>query len=238
MKRNLLLLNLLLAGLCGLAGWRLKTGYEEELKREEDFLRRRAAAEAAPVVVVTPTPPQLSAMSYLDIATRLLFSKDRNPTVVVEVEKPKPLPPLPKYYGMINFGDAPKVVLSAGGEPQRSYLAGAQVGQFKLLTIGQSGLEFEWEGRKVSATYAELKDLAPPPPPPAPTSSAPAQGAGATAKSLGDAQGEQRREGPDLRGTKPCDSGDNAPAGTVRDGYRKMISDTPFAKVCRWEKVN
>jgi hypothetical protein len=40
--------------------------------------------------------------------------------------------------------------------------------------------------------------------------------------------------GTDIRA---CVPGDDSPAGTVRDGYRKVISDTPFSKVCRWEKA-
>jgi hypothetical protein len=38
-------------------------------------------------------------------------------------------------------------------------------------------------------------------------------------------------------GIRACAPGDTAPAGTMSDGYRKIVSETPFGKVCRWEKV-
>jgi hypothetical protein len=31
--------------------------------------------------------------------------------------------------------------------------------------------------------------------------------------------------------------GDTTPAGTVRDGYRKLVTQTPFGNACRWELV-
>ena len=39
-------------------------------------------------------------------------------------------------------------------------------------------------------------------------------------------------------GIKGCQPGDNSPAGAVVDGYRKLVTETPFGKSCRWEKIN
>jgi hypothetical protein len=36
-------------------------------------------------------------------------------------------------------------------------------------------------------------------------------------------------------GNRGCAASDKAPAGTVRNGYRKVEADTPFGKTCRWE---
>jgi hypothetical protein len=35
-------------------------------------------------------------------------------------------------------------------------------------------------------------------------------------------------------GSKACVPGDNSPAGTVADGYKKVIEATPFGNACRW----
>ncbi len=36
---------------------------------------------------------------------------------------------------------------------------------------------------------------------------------------------------------KACVVGDTTPPGTVRDGYRKVVTQTPFGASCRWELV-
>jgi hypothetical protein len=33
---------------------------------------------------------------------------------------------------------------------------------------------------------------------------------------------------------KNCQAGDTAPAGTIVDGYKKVIEQTPFGAACRW----
>jgi TonB family protein len=38
-------------------------------------------------------------------------------------------------------------------------------------------------------------------------------------------------------GFKRCELNDNTPAGTVVDGYRKVVSPTPFGEACRWDPV-
>jgi hypothetical protein len=36
---------------------------------------------------------------------------------------------------------------------------------------------------------------------------------------------------------RACIPGDPTPVGTVIEGYRKIESNTPFGKACRWELV-
>jgi hypothetical protein len=33
---------------------------------------------------------------------------------------------------------------------------------------------------------------------------------------------------------KACQPGDTSPAGTVVDGYKKIVEQTPFGPACRW----
>jgi hypothetical protein len=46
------------------------------------------------------------------------------------------------------------------------------------------------------------------------------------------------RPGADVgQGYRGCLPGDNSPAGTIVDGYRKVMSILPFGVSCGWEKV-
>lgn len=239
MTRRLMALNLLLVALIAAACWRMRAVWIEQERASATFFARPVAAGDPPVVLIPDPPKQVMAMSYLEVAQQLMFSRDRNPTVIVEVEAPKPMPALPLYYGMINLGEGPKVVLAqTRGGGQRSYRAGQQIGDFKLLAIEPTGLVFEWDGKRVPASYAQLKDKEP-------VSQAPARPAPAAAPQAKPAApmtaiGAQQVSGPgESAGTdrRMCQAGDNSPEGAVVNGYRKVLAVTPFGKSCYWEKV-
>jgi hypothetical protein len=141
---------------------------------------------------------------------------------------------------MINLGEGPKVVLAQTRESgQRSYQAGQQVGEFKLVAIEQSGLIFEWEGKRIPATYAEIRDTKPPvqtQTTASQTTSAQAPKPATAAVSIGTTTttGPGADYGGDVR---PCVAGDASPAGTVSGGYKKVLANSPFGKSCFWEKV-
>jgi hypothetical protein len=240
LKRKLLLLNLLLLALIGLVSWRLYIRYEETLRRQKAFLSAPSPAAPPPLVVLPPPQSQISAAAYLDIAAKLPFSKDRNPTVIVEAVAEKPMPALPRYYGMINFGSGPRVILATtpGGQ-QKGYVAGDKVGEFTIKEIAAAGLTFEWEGKVVTASYAKLTDNTAP----VETQQAamPVQAAkGApTVAAVSSLSTDTAKPGIDIGGNlRGCTPGDKSPAGTVRDGYRKVVTVTPFGQSCSWEKVN
>jgi hypothetical protein len=205
----------------------------------------RLPALPAPQVLIPRAPKPVSAAGYVDIATGLLFSRDRNPNVVVDEVKAKPMPPLPRFYGVMDFGEGPSVILAPQGKPaaQESYRIGQQVGEFKLVAVENNGLTFDWEGKSVKSSYEELRDNTPQresapssatsaqstsgTPPPAPTT---------VTKVASPAQ--VSRPGDDVgAGTRACNPGDSSPAGTVTDGYRKVVVQTPFGGACRWEPV-
>jgi len=251
LRRNLIALNLLLLVLIGLSGWRLRVMYEERLRRQAEFMRAPAAAAPPPVVLIPPPPGQVSAINYLEVAEKLPFSKDRNPTVVQEVVAPKPMPALPRYYGMMNFGAGPRLILAAAaGAPQKNYGVGDTIGEFKLAKVAQSGLVFEWDGKEVPASYEELRDRSTAPPAGASTGAAPvsagtaptpqaASGVKQIAPVTSVSSTEASKPGIDIGSSiKACQPGDNSPAGAVVDGYRKLVTETPFGKSCRWEKIN
>lgn len=255
MRRNLVLLDLLLVALCGLAGWRLAVHRQERSAEQKTFLERREPPVSTQAVLIAPLPPPAVASAYVEVAQKLLLSSDRNPTVVVEVVAPKVMPALPRAYGLMDLGNGARVFLAtAPGAPQHTYVKGDTIGEFKLLEISRTGLVFGWEDKRVAARYDELKDAsarakaetaasasaatrkaaqpatsiqaqAPPNRPPEP-------------QRIGSDEGAQGRPGGDAGGaSRPCQPGDNAPAGTINGGYRKVVIRTPMANSCSWVKV-
>lgn len=251
MRRGILLLNLALAAAIGACGWQMYRQYHETVARQREFLARRVTPPAPPILSLPADAGLVQALNYVDIAARLPFSPDRNPTVVVEVAPPKPMPALPAYYGMMNFGQGPRVILSAGGMPQKSYAVGETVGEFKLVAVAQSGLVFEWDGKQVPAGYAELMRRAVEAAPAAAQGAsaqaapaAPARPASGAVVSVGGAAGATAGSGGavmsdavDSQGMRDCKAGDNTPEGTVVNGYRKLTTRSPFGTICRWVPV-
>lgn len=239
MKNRLLLLNIVLIAACGLIGAQLYQSWKSARERERQTLNRKLPPAPAPSIPVAPTPTPLAAAGYLDIAQQYILAPDRNPNVVVEVKPtptPTPIPPFPKFYGVMNLGDGPMAILAEGQSRQKPFMQGDKVGQFKLVAIGTEDLTFEFQDKILKKRFAELQDknegapadsgarttgpaaVAPAPTPtPMPRSSGPGTDTGG--------------------GIKACVPGDSDAPGTVRDGYRKVVSDTPFGKVCRWEQV-
>ena len=249
MRRNLLLLNLLLAALCGLAVWRLAVHRQERLAEQKTFLQRREVAVPTPMILIPQAVAPATAGPYLEVAQKLLLSGDRNPSVILDVVPPKVMPAFPRAYGAMDLGEGPKVVLAARGNPQRSYSVGETIGEFRLLAITQAGVVFEWDGKEVAASYAQLRDDTPPPsqqaaapqsaqaPPPVGAAPAPLPKPGSSLQTVGADSNAQGRPGAGTGPTRPCLPGDKAAPGTVSDGYRKMTVDMPMGQGCFWRKV-
>jgi hypothetical protein len=247
LRGRLLILNLVLLALIGVVVARLRSNWLEARAREQAFLRLRLPALPAPQIVIPPPPAPIKAASYLDIATNLLLSRDRNPNVFVEPAKAKPMPALPRFYGVMDFGEGPSVILSETGKPntQRSFRLGQQVGEFKLVSVENSGLTFDWDGTTIKSSFAELRDKNPPSdsapattqtPTASKTISGPTPAATTVTQIAPPAQ--SGRPGADFGGGfRACDPGDTAPGGTVSGGFRKVVVSTPFGSSCRWEPV-
>jgi hypothetical protein len=181
----------------------------------------------------------------LDIASRLLFSKDRNPTVIIPPSPVKQVPPFPLAYGVLMVADPPIIMMAAKkGEGQKGYRAGDQVGDFKIVNFDSRAIVFEWEGQQFPKTVQELVDRDPQSAallnrqntsaPPEPAAAPPA----ASAQVLTNSSSAPGSPGLDTGGgIRACTPNDTAAPGTVSDGFRKIVTDSPFGKVCRWEKV-
>jgi hypothetical protein len=255
MNRKLVLLNLALLALVGTLVWSLRVHYLEAKQRERETLQRTARARslAALPPVVAPAPAYPA--EYIAVAQQMLFSKDRNPNVP---EEPKPLPPppppmpaLPEAYGVMNlFGDH-VIILSLGKNAQKSYRTGDSIGPFKVVRFDSESVVFEWDGKEVERPIRELlakndpqksppQQQAPyqaPGPPQASTTQAP------SVQPISEISSSNADKNPTLgtdmgQGYRACSSGDTSPAGTVLNGYKKVIGRTVMGPSCHWEKVN
>ena len=239
---KLRLLDLALLVLAGLLGWQLRREWVDSHARTLALLH----GTLPPTKVQGPAPldkvDPLSPATYLEIAMKNLFSEDRNPNVVVDPPKPepeKPPPPFPVAHGVMLWdGVPPTIVLSekANGD-QRGYHPGDTIGQWKLVSLDNSFVAFEWNGKEFKKRIDELIDRTPIPAvsQPAVSKAAPVAAAPAT-QSL--SSGSRSGPGSDVGGgQKGCVAGDDAPSGTVVDGMRKIVTPTPFGNNCHWEAV-
>jgi hypothetical protein len=236
-KRKLLFANLALLALSVAGGVHLRREWIAARAREQAVLRKRIQATPPPPMTPLPANEPVKAVDYNDIAQKMLFSKDRNPVVVVEpppAPKAIPMPALPLFHGVLDLGDGPIAIMSEGPKgPHRDYQPGDKVGAFKLVAVNNDELVLEWQGQTITKKVDEILDrstAAPPAPGPAAATPAappppPAPVATAAAKPGGDL----------TPGIKACQPGDTSPAGTVADGMRKVIKGSPFGSRCYWE---
>jgi len=240
LKRKLVVLNLALLALVAGAAWQLRQQWIAGKAREQRLLRQKPVRAPAPPAVSGRAPQSVTATSYGEIAQQMLFSQDRNPNVVVEVEPVKPFPPLPIAHGVVNLGDGPMVLLSEKPDgPHRSFTAGDKVGEYTVVAVYRDEIVLEGEGRQLKKRLEELIDRTASQAPPARASaqrSAPTVVAPLRAKV--ETSTTEAGPGPDAGGgIKICRPEDTSPPGTVVGGYRKVVTRSPFGGVCRWEPV-
>lgn len=235
MRRRLLLANLALLALATGAAWRLHRQWLEARHRERLVLGRALKPLPPPLITPLPAVPPVRAASYAEVAEKMLFSRDRNPTVVIEKPPEKPLPPLPLLYGVMDLGDGPTAIMSdKSGAPSQGVRTGEQIGPFRLVRLDRQEAVFEWEGRRVTKKLEEL----------IPRSSSQEASAGTPRASAEEPpqpvirQASVSGPGAAIGGeVRACQPGDTDPPGTVREGYRKVVTQTPFGPMCRWEPV-
>lgn len=241
MKRKLALLNLALVAVLVWIGFRFRAVNTAARERESAVLAKRIPRQTYPPLPAPPTVQPLVAGNYLNLATRMLLAKDRNPNVIIDPEpvqeKPK-MPPLPVAHGLMLFGDPGIIMSERPGAVQRTYRKGEKIGAFKLLAFDNKHVVFDWNGEKVDRTLDELLEKTPSPiqDPAASASAANAPVASVASQQTSNAQ--PLGPGADVGGgIRACQANDSLPAGAVQGGYRKVEVATPFGRSCRWEPV-
>jgi len=236
-KRKLFIANLALLGLSVAIGVHIRREWLAAHDSEQAVLQRRIKPVPPPPLAPPPASKPVNAAGYIDIAEKDLFSKDRNPTVVVEapVVKPKPMPALPLFHGLVDFGDGPMAIMSEGPKgPHRDYQPGDTVGAFKLVAVDAEQIVLDWDGQTITRRVDEMLDRSVAPA--APAAPLVAEKAPSPVQTLPPAPA---KPGGDLgRGAKACQPGDTSPDGTVADGMRKVIKPTPFGSRCYWEPLS
>lgn len=246
MTRKLMLLDLALVAVLAALAWQMRREWIDAHARPQALLS--AQIKLVPPNRLTPLPKvaPLAAISYAEVAQLNLLSRDRNPQVVIDVEPPKvkPLPPFPVARGVLLWeGTPPTILLSTGRSGrQRAYRVGDQVGEWKIISLDNQYVTFEWDGKEYKKRIDELMDrtaqVAEAAQPAAPAA-APAAANPVKSQSLSSDTSAKSAPGIDVGSadTRGCQPGDDAPAGTVVDGFKKVVSTTPFGKACRWEQV-
>jgi hypothetical protein len=246
LKSGLILSSVLLAAALAAVIWTGTTQWRQAETQRKAILT--TPLKTAPVPPAAPVQPLQTptAVTYADVAEKDLFSKDRNPNVVIE-QKPveeKKMPPLPTLYGVMGMpSGAQALIAERKGESGHSVRAGESVGEFKILALDTRNITFGWNGKEVSRKVDELIDRtgaegggAPAAPAAAPSGPAvPPPAAVANSNATG-------KHGPIQVGTPTdpafnCLGNDNSPAGTVDDGFRKTILQSPFGSMCKWVAV-
>jgi hypothetical protein len=240
LKRKLMLLNVVLLVLAVLAGWRLRQEWLDAKAREAATLALRIKPAPPPPFTPLANAGPVVPSGYAPIVQNLLFDRSRNPNVVVELPPappPEPVPPLPAYYGTMNLGDGPLVVLGLPPAGQQAVELGGTIGQFKLVSVNTDEIAFEWKGQTIRKKLHDLAEAAAAPQAAAPVRTDVPAPAAAAAPPV-----PQQPLGPGQQlngGYKACLPNDNMPAGAVVDGYRKILIPTPFGvQSCRWDPVN
>lgn len=238
MKTRLRILNLLLLLACGFVVWQMRTNQVEASARQERVFANPPKPASASEVQIEPIPPAAPPSTYSEVAMRMLFAQDRNPTVVEEKKpepEPKQMPPLPVLHGVINFGDGPVAMLSEdSGSKQGSYKEGDKIGEFKILKITKEKLTFDWDGQEVVRTAEQLKAQAAPAKKPA----ASAKKTQTVVENTPPPPPSKPGPGKDTGGReRACQPGENSPDGTVIDGWVKRTAYSPMGAVCYWEPV-
>jgi hypothetical protein len=223
-----------------LTAWQGHVRWSEAQAERSANLNLPVKKVTPPPMVPAQKPDAVQAAKYAEVATKNLFSKDRNPTVIVEapkVEPPKVMPPLPVVYGVMTLPSGTRAIMSErAGAASRPVRVGDAIGDFKVLAMDSRRITFGWDGKQLERSIDELTDHSGGPAPGAANVSTgpavappPAPSGPPTAASIGQDIGT-----PDAP-ARACKPGDNSPPGTIVDGYKKTGVMTPFGPMgCSW----
>lgn len=236
MNRKLMVLNLVLAAVAVYAGVQWRNQWKAAKAREAAMLHKSVKPTPALKFDALPVSPPVLAAGYKKIAEDMLFDRERNSNVPIELPPPAPPPPpmpaLPRYHGTLNLGDGLSTVLSeSAASAHQEIKLGQRIGQFTLVDVNTVQITFEWNGQTVRRRLDELTDRAQVPSPVADSRAASAPAPPVQVK---------QPTGPGEStpfGFKICNPNDSTPVGTVVDGFRKASIPTPFGNACRWDPV-
>lgn len=245
MRRKLLIANVVLLALAAGGLWKFRADYRRALERYRLLQYTVPSGPAHGGAPQFASAPPVQPAAYLDAAEKFLFHQDRNPNVAVEAPKPRPRPTLPVLYGVMRLGGDPIAIMSVGSNTgQKKVRLGDSIGEFKLLAAAGDQITLEWEGQKIEAQVSDVlvKPAADNAAGGGAAAAAPAGPAGANVINPNAASGRgEYIIGAPMQGSSgtvySSPAGDTAPAGTVYQGKRKVVRQTPFGTQSWWEDV-
>jgi hypothetical protein len=246
LKLKLIALNLLLVIALSAIVWQATVRWNEAQATRRNNLSVKVTPIPPPPLVPAPKPDAAPAAKFADVATKNLFSKDRNPTVVIDppkVEEQRKMPSLPVVYGVLGLPSGTKAIMAEkSGLASRSVHTGDTIGEFKIASLDSLNIVFDWDGKQISKKIEELIDRTNPAGQASPQVSSGAVPSGGAAQPPPQPQNNSQpvAAGPGketIPGQRACVSGDTSPAGTVVGGYKKNSTPTPFGAVCTWVQV-
>ncbi len=250
MKPKLIVLNLALVAALGAIVWQGRVQLHRARVVRRENLNVAVKPIAAPPPAPAPKPDAAQPVKYADVATKDLFSKDRNPDVIIDppkVEKPKPMPPLPIVYGVLGLPSGTKAIMAEKkGADSKPVKSGDTVGEFKIVSLDTKNVVFDWDGKQIAKNIDDLIDRSEPaggvvsqaaaPPAKGPAVIAPPAVAPAPVKPAVAATGPGKAQ--DGKSDRPCVPGDTSPNGAVVDGYKLSFMQSPFGRMgCHWTPV-
>jgi len=236
------ILNLALAGAVVWTTIELRDAWRTAKAHQAATLRNGVTAPQTVPLQPLPNPPAVLPAAYKDVAQKDLLDRSRDPNVPLPPPPvpppPPPVPPLPVYHGYMNLGGGPIAVLSVTkGSAQEDVRPGDIIGEFTLRSVNTKEIEFTWRDQVIHKSVDELEDNTIPAVQTVLTRSevvAPVL----TSTPLMPATPPPPGPGMDTHfGVKLCNPGDTSRVGSVVDGYRKVLSPTPFGSTCYWEPV-
>jgi hypothetical protein len=245
-RREQIFLVLGLVALNVLLGW-----YLARLARDYRSRTRWIYAGVHSVPLSTPAAaPNQAAwpQSFTQIVDRSLFSPQRSSQPPQPAQEAK-APELPLLYGTMNLGDGWFALMAPGGQSSpasKRVLPGEEIGGYKLLSIATSQVVLDWEEKKFTVDVSESARRVPrivegTERSAAATSTAgrsePAPVAGSRTAAVTSVGGSSAGAAHQASGYMPQGADADAPLGTIIDGRRKILAQTPFGPQVRWELV-
>jgi hypothetical protein len=238
LRHRLLFLNLLLALLTGAIGWQLRRDWVRDHQHSSSVLNERVKPAAAPVPAPVAPPAPFAGQAYADVAQKDLFSKDRNPDVIIEPVAVKPAPKWPRMpvlSGVMGLpGGLVAMLAESPSSRSRGVSVGGTIGAMKVTALTADKITFEFEGQSQEKNVQDLVDR-----------DNHAEAADAAAASQNPAAIAAAKSAPPTAPkpgadvglgaqAKACDPRDTSPSGTEVDGYKKVIKVNPFGSECTW----
>ncbi len=247
MSRNLVLLNLALLALlvAFTTGLYRRT---KDARQRYDIFERTGSGQGTPAFSRPAKPAAIRPSDYLAVVDRLLFSKDRNPIVTVEVPLPEVAarPDLPRFIGLMDLGEGPIALLASDSKAiPKAVARGEKVGEFTFVEAHEDSITFQWQDETIEVSQAELKGS---PVQAAGTSLTPRRAAAGRPQPGSSARLDPQREGrvggrhnigPELAGRPgvyAADPKDTSTHGTEHEGFVKTVKKTPFGTQSWWVK--